>query len=130
MPDPMLDMLRRDEAERTFDSTCRITAKGAGFLDANDVWQPASTEVYSGPCAFLPSSSQSAVSEVNVAGQQVALHPYTIKVPADTPAERGHVVQITACPDAGAVDEFFTVRAVQFSQWQVNRLLGCEQGVA
>jgi len=128
MPDPMLDLLRRDESEQTFDSSCKITAQGEGFHDDDGVWHPpANSLIYEGPCSFLP--QQATTRSVEYVGQQVEVHPYKLRVPQNTPVERGHVVEVTACPDTGAVGEFFTVRAVQFSQWQVSRVLGCEQGV-
>lgn len=123
----MLDILRRDEAEQTFDSECLITAEGEGSLDDDGVWQDDTTTIYEGPCSFLPQQATTRTTES--AGQVVEMHPYSVKVPQNTPVERGHVVQVTACPDTAAVGEFFTVRAVQFSQWQVSRVLGCEQGV-
>lgn len=128
MPDPMLDLLRRDEEEQTYDSECTITSQGDGFLDDDGVWHPPAGPVYEGPCSFLPQQATTRTTES--AGQQVEVHPYVVKVPANTPVKRGHVVKITACPDEGAVGEDFTVRAVQFSQWQVSRVLGVEQGVA
>lgn len=126
MPDPMLDMLRRDQTEQTFDSECLITSQGEGYLDDDGVWQDNTTTIYEGPCSFLP---QSSTRTTESAGATVEIHPYVVKVPQNTPVEHGHVVQITACPDTAAVGEHFTVRAVQYSQWQVSRILGVEQGV-
>lgn len=125
--DPLLQMVRRDEAD-TFDSSCRITEPGEGFHDADGVWHPpAANTVYTGPCSFLPTETM--VRTVDVAGAQLELYPYAVKVPASTPVKEDHVVEITACPDPAALG-FYTVRTVPASQWQVNRVVGVEQGVS
>lgn len=128
MTDPMLQMLRRDEAD-LFDSTCRITVKGAGegSTDADGNYHPPEpTVVYEGPCMFTSTGS---TRTVEAAGQVVEIYPFKITVPANTPVKRGHVVEITACPDEAAVGEFYVVRSAPPTQWQVNRALGVEQGV-
>lgn len=126
MTDPMLAMLRRDETD-LFLSECKITDPSDGFVDADGNWQPPTADVYSGPCQFHP--AMAAVRDVESAGEKTAIHPYRIKVPANTDARVGHVVQITACPDAQAVDRAFTVMEVPYSQWQVSRVLECEEAV-
>jgi hypothetical protein len=64
---------------------------------------------------------------VDLAGEQIALSMYDLKVPHDLDARKDDVFEPTTSRDPNLIGRHLVVREVVYDEWVVTRVLICEE---
>lgn len=112
---------------RTHESVVKIGTPGSA-----PTWDEASRRTvaanadpsYNGPASIRPAGDNDSASEPVVGEEQVTVARYQVGIPQPTTGiEVGHVVSVTASPDAALVGRDLTVVAVEYGDRRFTRLL-------
>lgn len=104
-----------------------LRGTGEGTFDADGNWTPGGETVASGVrCWIAPSLRRGAVRTVDVAGAQVTLPLFEVKVPHDTDVQELDVVKPTVSRDPALIGSDLVVRQVTVGEYLVSRVLICE----
>lgn len=123
-----LQRMEGRQVDRAGECVISAPGEGEGTIDAEGVYTPpAASERWSGACWVRPSTRATSTRNVDVAGQQVTLHLYDVKVPWDATAEKDDVVTVTTSRDPLLEGRQMIVREVVVREYGASRTLVCQE---